>query len=183
MRPARSEQRIVLRRLFGKHVERGAATWPLSSAVLQRCFVDQPAARAIDDANALLGLRQRLAVKDAAGLIGQRRMERDEVGARQQLVQRDLLDAELDRAIGRQERDRTPRPSSEAMGAVGDDRADVAAADQAERLARELDAHETVLLPLPDWVDWSACGISRASANSIAIACSAVVIELPTGCS
>ena len=34
---------------------------------------------------------------------------------------------------------------------------------------------------LPDWVDWSACGISRASANSIAIACSAVVIELPNG--
>jgi hypothetical protein len=34
---------------------------------------------------------------------------------------------------------------------------------------------------LPDCVDWSACGISRASANSIAIACSAVVIELPNG--
>src|SRR6478736_4714362 len=34
---------------------------------------------------------------------------------------------------------------------------------------------------LPDWVDWSACGISRASANNIAIACSAVVIELPNG--
>ena len=33
-------------------------------------------------------------------------------------------------------------------GAVGDDRADVAAADQAERLAGELDAHETVFLPL-----------------------------------
>ena len=34
---------------------------------------------------------------------------------------------------------------------------------------------------LPDWVDWSAWGISRASANSIATACSAVVIELPNG--
>ena len=34
---------------------------------------------------------------------------------------------------------------------------------------------------LPDCVDWSACGISRASAKSIAIACSAVVIELPNG--
>src|SRR3954463_5865748 len=34
---------------------------------------------------------------------------------------------------------------------------------------------------LPAWVDWSACGISRASANSIAMACSAVVIELPNG--
>ena len=34
---------------------------------------------------------------------------------------------------------------------------------------------------LPAWVDWSASGISRASANSIAMACSAVVIELPNG--
>ena len=36
----------------------------------------------------------------------------------------------------------------EAMGAVGDDRADIAAADQAERLAAQLDAHEAVLFPL-----------------------------------
>ena len=34
---------------------------------------------------------------------------------------------------------------------------------------------------LPAWVDLSACGMSRASANSMAMACSAVVIELPNG--
>ena len=34
------------------------------------------------------------------------------------------------------------------MGAIRDDRADVAAADQAERLAGELDAHEAILFPL-----------------------------------
>ncbi len=34
---------------------------------------------------------------------------------------------------------------------------------------------------LPAWVDASAAGIWRASANIIAIACSAVVIELPNG--
>ena len=34
------------------------------------------------------------------------------------------------------------------MAAVGDDGADIAAADDAERLAGELDAHEAVLLPL-----------------------------------
>ena len=36
----------------------------------------------------------------------------------------------------------------QAERAVGDDRADIAAADQAERLAGQLDAHEAVLLPL-----------------------------------
>ena len=34
---------------------------------------------------------------------------------------------------------------------------------------------------LPAWVEASACGIWRASANIIAMACSAVVIELPNG--
>ena len=34
---------------------------------------------------------------------------------------------------------------------------------------------------LPAWVEASACGIWRASANIIAMACSAVVIELPKG--
>ena len=34
---------------------------------------------------------------------------------------------------------------------------------------------------LPAWVERSACGICRASAIIIAIACSAVVMELPNG--
>ena len=34
---------------------------------------------------------------------------------------------------------------------------------------------------LPAWVEASACGIWRASANIMAMACSAVVIELPNG--
>jgi len=32
---------------------------------------------------------------------------------------------------------------------------------------------------LPAWVDWSAAETSRANANIRAIACSAVVMELP----
>src|ERR1700761_2068973 len=34
---------------------------------------------------------------------------------------------------------------------------------------------------LPAWVEVLACGMSRASANIMAMACSAVVIELPNG--
>ena len=34
---------------------------------------------------------------------------------------------------------------------------------------------------LPAWVEASACGICRASANIMVMACSAVVIELPNG--
>ena len=75
-------------------------------------------------------------------------MQGDEVGAGQQLVQLDLLDAHLHRALGRQEGIVGDHLHLQAEGAVGDDRADVAGADQAQRLAVELDAHEAVLLPL-----------------------------------
>ena len=60
----------------------------------------------------------------------------------------DLLDAEVTRAVGRQERIVRNHPHAQALRAVGDDRADIAAADDAERLVGDLDAHEAVLLPL-----------------------------------
>ncbi len=75
-------------------------------------------------------------------------VQRDEVGAAQKFVQLDLLDAEIDRALGREIRivgdDLHLQPDS----AVGDDRADIAAADDAERLAEDFDAEKFVLLPL-----------------------------------
>ena len=52
------------------------------------------------------------------------------------------------RALGRQERIVGDHLHAQPEGAVGDDRADIAAADDAERLAGDLDAHEAVLLPL-----------------------------------
>ncbi len=75
------------------------ATWPLVQRLGQRRLVHQPAAGAVDDAHALLVLRQRLAREDVAGLVGERRVQGDEVGARQQLSRSTLLDAELERAL------------------------------------------------------------------------------------
>ena len=68
------------------------------------------------------------------------------------------------------------------MRAVGDDRADIAAADHAERLAGDLDAHEAVLLPFAGLGRGVGLRDLRAPAPaSCAMACSAVVIELPNG--
>ena len=53
----------------------------------------------------------------------------------------------VDRAFGREEGIVGHHLHLEADGAVGDDRADIAAADDAERLAGELDAHEARLFP------------------------------------
>src|ERR1041384_3501518 len=73
-----------------KGLSRGA-----SSAVIerrpQRRLVNEPAARAIDDAYALADPGKRLGVKNVLGFFGERRVQRDEVGAPQQLLQLDLF--------------------------------------------------------------------------------------------
>ena len=75
-------------------------------------------------------------------------MKGDEVGAGEQVVKLDLLDADLGGALGAQERIVGDHAHLEPQAAGGGDRADVAATDHAEGLAGELDAHEPVLLPL-----------------------------------
>ena len=114
----------------------------------QRLLVDQAAAGAVDDAHALLHLRDRRRVDDVPGLLGQRRVQRDEIGALEQIVELDLLDADVLGALRRQERIERDHLHAQAERAVGDDGADIAAADHAQRLGGDLDAHEAVLLPL-----------------------------------
>ena len=116
--------------------------------IVQRRLVDQAAARAIDDAHALFHFLQRRGIDDVLGLVGERGVQRDEIGALEQFLELDLLDAEVQRALRRQERIVGDHLHLQADGAIGDDRADVAAADHAERLAENLDAHELVLFPL-----------------------------------
>ena len=142
------EERIVLGRLDREDIEGCARDVAAFDRRFQRLLVDQAAARRIDDAHALLRLGQRLGIENVARLVRQRHVERDEIGPCEQRLQRDLLDVQIGRALGRK------------IGIVGDhlhaqapperrhDRADVAATDDTERLAEELNAHEAVLLPL-----------------------------------
>ncbi len=76
-------------------------------------------------------------------------MQSDEIGAGEQLVERDPLDPELDRPFGRQERVIGDDLHFQAQGTPGDDRANIAAADDAERLAEQLDPHKARLFPFP----------------------------------
>ena len=145
---AQAEQRALLGRLHLEHVEGGAADVARLEGRGQRALVDQAAARAVDDAHALLGLGQRGGVDDVAGPVGERGVQRDEIGAAQQVVELDLLHAQLHGALGREEGIEGDHLHLEADGAVGDDGADVAAADHAQRLGVELDAQELRLLPL-----------------------------------
>ena len=83
-----AEQRILRCRLLDEHVERGARDMAGVERCAQRCLVDQSATRAIDDADALLHRGERLGVDDVLGLLGERRVQRDEVGAPDQIVER-----------------------------------------------------------------------------------------------
>ena len=109
-----AEQRIRGRRLLGEHVEGRARDVAGIERRAQRRLVDQPAARAVDDAHALLHRRERLAVDDVLGLLGQRRMQGDEIGAPDQLVELHLLDAERDARARARGTDRRRSPSSSA---------------------------------------------------------------------
>ena len=112
-------------------------------------LVDQPAAGAVDQPRARLHPRDALGREDVGGLLGLRQVQRHEVGAGQHLVEvLDPLDAEGLRPVRREERIVGDHLHPQPHGARRDDRADVAAADQAERLAGDLDPHEARLLPL-----------------------------------
>ena len=76
---------------------------------VEKVELDELLARTVDDAYALLGLGEVLGREDVARLVGQRRVQGDEVGAREQLIELDFLDAHLDRPLLGQE------------GVVGDD--------------------------------------------------------------
>ena len=99
-----AEQRIGCRRLLDEDVERRARDMAAVERGAQRRLVDEAAARAIDDAHALLGLGEVFGRQDVAGLRRQRRVQGDEVGAGEQIVELDLLDADLGGALGAEER-------------------------------------------------------------------------------
>src|SRR5262249_39956750 len=98
-----AEQQIAGGRLLGEHVEGRAGNVLGTERFDQRLLVDQTAARAIDDAYALLGLGERRRIKDVPGLVRQRRVQRDEIGALQEIVELDLLDADILCTFRRQE--------------------------------------------------------------------------------
>jgi hypothetical protein len=146
--PGELEQRVVARRLFFKHVQRGARHMPRAQRIGQGLLVDDPAPRAVDHAQAGAGTGQALGVDQPARLVGERGVHGQEVGARDQAVQvRRRLDALLRGTLGRHERIEPDHLHFEAKRAAGDRHADAAEADDTERLAGQLGARELAAVP------------------------------------
>ena len=129
-----AEQAALRRRFFPEDVDRGAGDVAGFERLAQRRLVNELAARAVDQPHAFFDELKRLGIDDVAGLVGQRRVQGDEIGAPPQLVELDFFDAELDRALGRQIRIVGDHLHLQPDRPVGDDRTDIAAADDAERL-------------------------------------------------
>ena len=111
-------------------------------------LVNQIAAGGVDDPDALLGPCQPLGVDQLPRLRRRRHVQRDIVGAREEVVDRHELDAEIRRHLFGDERIVRDDAHAERRGAARHFLADPAEADEAERLVAHLLAEELLLLPL-----------------------------------
>src|SRR3954447_6513252 len=147
-RVRRVEQRRVGRRLVLVDVERRAAEVAGSKRVRDSGFVDHAAAGDVEEQRALAHAGQLPSPDQTLGLTCERNVDRDDVGARQQVVDRHQLDAEV---LGLLAGDVRVRPEDRHLHRPRSRRdrlADLAEPDDPERLAAQLDAGELRPLPL-----------------------------------
>ena len=122
--------------------------WPDSSASSSASSSITPPRPQLTISAPFFILRQALAVQHVAGLLGERRVERDHVRAGEQIVDRQQLDVQLAGRRGVEEGVVGHDLHLEAAGAVRHPLADAAEADDPDRLALKLDAGD-LAVPLP----------------------------------
>ena len=125
-----------------------AAMCPECSAASTAASSTSLAASAVHQAHAGLHFGDGLGVDHAGGLMGQRQVQRNVVGLGVKRVDRDQLDAQFLGARGRQIGIAADELHAEGAGSQRGLRADPAQADDAERLAGQLGALQTLLVPL-----------------------------------
>ena len=135
-------------RFRSEDVEGGAGDLAFGDGAREGVLVDDAASGRVDEQGAALHFLERRIVDHVLGLRRERCVNCQEVGAGQQLVELDQLDAELGGAIATHHRIHANDLHLETLRAVGNDASDVAQADDAERLIGDLAALELALLPL-----------------------------------
>ena len=144
----RAKQGRFLRWLGRKNVQSCAADLAAVQRLFQRLFIDQPATCTVNDANTLFGLRKIFPRQYIAGLVGQRRVQGDEVCLGEQGIEVSLFNAHFNCAIGGEERVKGHDLHPQSQRTARDNRSDIASPNKAKRLARNLNAHETIFRPL-----------------------------------
>ena len=148
----RSSRRAALESAFGGslvNTSRPApAISPRGQRRVQRLFVDESAAGDVHDVGGRLHDGE-LRLADHPGRLGRlRHVHRDEVALREHLVERQQLDLQLLRARGRHVGVVADDAHAEGTEALGDEGADAAETEDADRLLVELGAGERAALPL-----------------------------------
>ncbi len=161
------DERRVGARLDLEDVDAGAGDLAGADRVGERGHLVDAAAGGVDQAHAVLHLRELLGAEHADRVLGLGQVHGDEVGERQQLVDRLVEgDAHLGGALLGGVGVVADELHAEAAGALGDERADAAQADDGERLLVELGAGELGALPLAAVHDWrwpaASCARRRA---------------------
>ncbi|MCG3162255.1 MAG: hypothetical protein JMDDDDMK_03496 [Acidobacteria bacterium] len=142
------QQRMIRRhRLLLENIERGSRDLARFDRVVERLFVNQTAARAVDDAHAAFHFSEGRLTDDAARFFGQRRVNGDEIRPLEDFVERGKFDARARGDIFGDERIVSDDLHRQPLGARGDDLADVAESDHAQSFSGEFGAHETFLVP------------------------------------
>ena len=140
------EQRRLGRRLGVEHVERGAGDHALADAVGERRLVDDAAAGDVDHPQRRLRLDEQIAADQPGGLVRLRQVDREEVGSATSWSSR--RSSTPSGGPGRPTRTgRRPRGACRTPRPVGDELADAAQPDDAERLVGQLDALPPAALP------------------------------------
>ena len=135
-------------RLGREHVERRACELPGPDRLDERLLVDERAARRVDEPRAVAHPRDRIAVDEAAGLVGEGGVERHDVRGAEQLVERlDLLDAQVAEPVAPDERVVGDDVHRQPERAPRDLLSDPPEADHAERLPGQLDSAVARALP------------------------------------
>ena len=144
-----AEERVLGERLRGEDVEGRAADLARLECRLQRVEVDELAASAVDDPDAVLHLRDGLGVDPVDGVRRLGEVDRDDVRLGVELVRRlRVLHPQLPEALGGDELVERDHVHLERLRALRDQLADAAEADHAEGLAVELVAGELGARPL-----------------------------------
>jgi hypothetical protein len=173
----------VLRdRLGAEDVERGARDLPGVQRGLEVLVDDERPAGDVEDPHAVLALGQRLGVEPALGLRRLGQVEREEVRLGVDVVGGPgLLHAEVAVALGADEGVEGDDAHAEALDARGHELADAPEAQDAERLALELDARVLRAVPAPGDERRVRLRDVAREASSIATVCSAAVTTLDCG--
>ena len=86
---------ISRRWFFLENIQRGAADLAGRDCFVKRLFINQPSARAVDDARALLHFLERIGTNYVARFRSQRRVDRQKISPRKYLVERGRFDVQI----------------------------------------------------------------------------------------